>query len=147
MQVVSKVLLIESDPAYREATVRALAPCSVEMTVLNGGKEAMNYLSVVKDQEKPPHLVIFDLAVPEETVEILHQMRLEKSTLDIPVLTLVATAEEKRMMDQFNFPLCFCFLKPLTFGKIIYALPALGMKVNESILFGPLGNFVRDRAT
>lgn len=96
----------------------------------------MGYLFGNAAKPALPDLVILHLGLSHHfVVEILEKMRTEKATEKIPVLILPDSIDEKQLLERFAFKLCSCAVKPLTFWKLVYALPSLGMAVNESILY------------
>jgi DNA-binding response OmpR family regulator len=135
-RTVSRALLIHDDPGQRGLALDALSRSALNTTVLCNGKQAWLYLFQSQSPLEQPDLVILRVGLsPVSGLEILKQMRLGKGTKEIPVILLADSDEEKRALEILDLPLCFCFVKPLTFVKIIYALPRLNLSISDSLLY------------
>lgn len=131
----SSVLLVEDERNYLKSAFRLLSTFSVRVSVLEHGRQAWDYL-FGPEKGNLPNLVIMPLDLPEYTgVGIVHKMRIEDATKDIPVIILVNSSEEQELFRQFNFPFSFSFVKPLTFANLVHAFPALNMVSNSSTHF------------
>lgn len=134
-KIVGKIVLVDSSPDHAESARNILSGSSAEIVYLTRGEQILEYL-FDDPATALPSLVILHLGRPHHfAVEILERMRAEPATKKIPVLILADSIDEQHLLDRFEFELCFCAVNPLTFGKLVYALPALGMTINESVLY------------
>ena len=129
-----RALLAHDDSTQIDFALNALIRSGLETTVFHDGKEIYVYLFERKDEN--PDLVVLPVGLSFFTgLEILKQMRMEPHTKDIPVLLLADSSEEQRALEILNLPLCSCFVKPLTFAKLVYALPRLDLRISDSLLY------------
>ena len=129
-----RALLAHDDPTQIDFALQGLVRAGLETTVLHDGKPV--YLYLFEGGFEMPDLIILRAGLSSFTgLEILKQMRLERRTQNIPVILLADSAEEQRALETLDLPLCSCFVKPLTFAKLVYALPRLNLRINESLLY------------
>ncbi|MEO6036257.1 MAG: hypothetical protein ABIQ35_13455 [Verrucomicrobiota bacterium] len=129
-------MVVDSDPAHAQIALKVLSGCAEEVSLLTSGSEAIMHLTDDAAKTSLPILVVLHLEESRaQVVEILKKMRVERATENIPFLILTGTLEEKEFLEQFEAKLCSCVIKPLTFGKLVYALPALGMTINDSVIY------------
>jgi DNA-binding response OmpR family regulator len=133
-KLVSQILLIENDPVHGEIARKAFTNSGAELTIVEGTKRALATLDWQPD--RLPHLIMLHLGSCEnDEFEILFRLRSEKLTQMIPVLVLSETIQKKEWLEHYRFPLCACSVAPFSMTKLIYALPALGMRISDSILY------------
>jgi DNA-binding response OmpR family regulator len=111
-----------------------LVRAGLEITPVHDGRNAYVYL--FQNRNNMPDLVVLRVGLPLFTgLEILNQMRAEPHTQNIPVILLADSTDEQHALEVLDLPLCSCFVKPLTFAKLVYALPRLNLRINESLLY------------
>lgn len=133
-KVVSRILIIENDPVHAEIARKAFANSGAELTIAEGTRQA--FVTFDRRSANLPQLIILHLASREnDEFEILFRLRSEKLTRWIPVIVLSETIQKKEWLEHYRFPLCACSVAPFSMTKLIYALPALGMKISDSILY------------
>ncbi len=93
------VLVVEDDPAAREATRRVLEKLAFPVAEAANGLEALRWI----DGHPPPALILLDLIMPEmDGFAFLRAMQARPGLRSIPIVVLTAkqlTAEEKRALS------------------------------------------------
>src|SRR5689334_15623247 len=86
-----RVLLVEDAPFLRYAFGRLLRMHGFEVMEANDGREALDRVN-----EFQPQLVVTDLMMPVmDGVELIHRLRSDPRTADVPVLAITADASEQ----------------------------------------------------
>jgi CheY-like chemotaxis protein len=81
-----KVLVVDDEPDSLEVASRLLKYAGADVTTATNGMEALE-----KVREVRPQLVITDLSMPKmDGWGLLEQLKLERDTLEIPVIALTA---------------------------------------------------------
>lgn len=127
-------MLVEHDPLQCEAARNALGGCGAEFVFANDIEHAFALLNQL-ETELPELILLHPGPRDGNIADAIFKIRSEKRTRFIPVMVLANSIREKEMLEQYRFPLCACSVVPLTLTKLIYALPALDMKINDSILY------------
>ena len=84
-----KILLVDDDADFTEATKLLLESRSYEVTVAHDGKEGLK-----KVQTEEPNLIILDVMMPEmDGYEVCAKLKSDPRFKDIPVLLLTAVGE------------------------------------------------------
>jgi PAS domain S-box-containing protein len=93
------ILLVEDDPAAREATSRILEKLEFAVGEAGNGREALRWL----DGHAKPGLILLDLMMPEmDGFAFIEALQGRPALQDVPVVVLTAkelTAEEKQMLS------------------------------------------------
>ena len=119
------ILLVETDGNYLQSTFRLLFTLCVSVEVLPDSRQAWRFL-FGRGQRLIPDLVILPLRLhDQDTSKLVEKMRVEKDTREIPVIVQVDSLDERDFFRQFNFPLSFPFVNPLTLANLVQAFPLL----------------------
>jgi CheY-like chemotaxis protein len=88
------VLVVEDDPETRQYYSIALAESGFDVTQAHNGYQALD-----KALERPPDLVLMDIAVPGlDGIELCRRLRSNPNTRDVPVLAV--TGYENRHYED-----------------------------------------------
>jgi DNA-binding response OmpR family regulator len=128
-------LLIENDPSHGESVRKVLSGCGAEIVMAHDLKQTLELLDQEPRKTVPDLIIVHRLPCKSHEAGTIDRIRNHELLKKTPVLVLTETVQEKEMLEQFRFPLCACSVAPLNLTKLIYALPALGMKINDSILY------------
>jgi len=132
---VTRILLIECQSGQADDVRKVLSKCPAEITACDGIEQAWKLLFDQEQEESCADLVILEVGLSDLCgLGLIKKMRMDEPTKNIPVLILTNSSETQKAVDLFELPLTFSVVKPFTFGKLIYALPALNMKVSDSML-------------
>ena len=135
-RALSRALLIHDDPVQRSIVTDVLSRCSMDTTVLCSDEQAWLYLFRSERPLEKPDLIILRMKLsPIGGLKILQQLRAGRNTREIPVIVLADSEEENVALKSLDIPLCFCFVKPLSFAKLVYALPRLDLFISDSMLY------------
>jgi len=99
------ILLVEADPAARQATLSALAKSGPRSNIdaVANGIEALDYLHgrgvhSERDTRRQPRLVIMDTELPQlDGLAVLKAMRADPRTRAVPVVMLTATSDRQTL--------------------------------------------------
>lgn len=84
-----KILLVEDDVDFAEATKLILESRSYDVTVAYNGQEGLN-----KAQTEQPNLIILDVMMPEmDGYEVCAKLKADPKYSSIPILLLTAVGE------------------------------------------------------
>ncbi|GAB7386622.1 two-component system response regulator DctR [Bacillaceae bacterium] len=113
-----RVLLIEDDPMVQEINrqfIERVAAFQVVGTATDGSE------GIRKVQELHPDLVILDIYMPsQDGLETLHQIRKEKQTVDVIVVT--AANDRKTIRTALQYGAIDYIIKPFQFARIKQSL-------------------------
>jgi two-component system response regulator len=127
------ILLVEDNPDDEALTLRSLRKNNIcnEVVVARDGAEALEYLLGTgryegKDPGDLPHLVLLDLKLPKvDGLEVLRQIRSEKTTKLLPVVVLTSSDEEQDMVESYALGANSYVRKPVEFGEFARAVQQL----------------------
>jgi CheY-like chemotaxis protein len=95
----SKILLVDDDPAGTEPVVKFIQRSGFEVSVANDGREALNTLSA----GDPPDLILLDVSMPGMSgLELLRVLRSYIRWQSIPVILLTAYADQAAVIRTAN---------------------------------------------
>lgn len=127
-----EIVLIEDSPADVELTMEAFRQANFTnpITVIGDGGEALEYFfrtgRHARRTGKPPQLVLLDLALPKVSgLEVLRQLRANRSTQDIPVVVLTASRQDANIMECSRLGAANYIIKPVEFENFARATSAL----------------------
>ena len=135
-----RAFLAHDDSMQTDLALKSLDRSGLQTTVFHDGKKI--YVHLFQGNNPMPDLVVLRVGLSSFTgLEILDQMRREPQTQNIPVILLADSMEEQHALENLDLPLCSCFVKPLTFARLVYALPRLNLRMSESLLYSGGGDF------
>jgi two-component system, response regulator len=119
------ILLIEDNPddvALAEIAFKK-ARIPDRLLVANDGKQALNYLFSQKDSEQAenkPDLILLDLKLPVISgLEVLRIIKANRDTLDVPVIVLTSSSEEKDQKESYRLGASAYIRKPTSITEFI----------------------------
>ena len=119
-----EILLVEDNPADVALTEEALQDSKMlnNLTVVNDGAEAMEYLHRVgKYQSAPrPDLILLDLNLPKKTGrEVLEEIRADPLLTYIPVVIMTVSKDEKDVYETYRLHANCYITKPVRFEEFM----------------------------
>jgi len=137
------ILLVEDNKDDVELTLRALIKNNIQNRVIvaRDGAQALDYLYrrgefAGRDADEVPAVVLLDLNLPKVNgLEVLHQMRSDKSTKLLPVVILTSSKEEQDLANGYKEGANSYIRKPVDFVQFTEAVRQLGLYwllLNES---------------
>jgi two-component system, response regulator len=128
-------LLVEDNPNDEMLTLRALKKANLAnpVHVVRDGAEALDYLFARGDfahreGEELPSVVLLDLKLPKVSgLEVLQQIRAEKSTERVPVVILTSSDEQRDIISSYELGANSYVRKPVSFDEFTKAVTQLGL--------------------
>ena len=129
------ILLIEYNEDDIKLTEMAFIENNImnELVVLRDGVEAIDYIFCKgaysnRDINKLPTLILLDIKLPKiDGIEVLKQLRSNKSTKFIPVVILSSSKEEKDLIKGYSLGCNSYIHKPVDFNEFTDAMKQLGL--------------------
>lgn len=92
----SKVLLVDDDPDFVEATKAALRGGGYDVAVATNGEECLT-----KVKQERPDVIVLDIMLPDlDGYAICHQLKEDPQSSDIPILILTAISRKPKGLGQ-----------------------------------------------
>lgn len=115
------VLIVEDDHACMFLWRRYVGECGFRAVCTFTGQEALDLA-----RREQPVLVVLDVLLPDiDGWEVLHALKTDDSTCDIPVLICSALREEKRSLTEGADGY---LQKPILYENFLKALAHIGMQ-------------------
>jgi CheY-like chemotaxis protein len=115
------VLIVEDDHACMYLWRRYVDECGFRAVCTFTGQEALDLA-----RRERPVLVVLDVLLPDiDGWEVLHALKTDDSTCDIPVLICSALREEKRSLTEGADGY---LQKPILYENFLKALSLIGMR-------------------
>ena len=93
----SKILIVDDDPVFVEATKTILESRDYEVVTAYDGDEGLQ-----KTKEEKPDLILLDIIMPtKDGFNVCEQLKEDPQLADIPVIILTSFAQQK---GQTNIP-------------------------------------------
>jgi CheY-like chemotaxis protein len=128
-----EIVLVEDDPDDAELTIRAFKKHRLANHIrwLKDGEEALNFL-FEKDKNgvsvHKPKVILLDIKLPKiDGVEILRRIQQDGQAKEIPVVVLIGSDEEKRLIDCPDCRIDYYMQKPVDFPKFSDAVKEIGL--------------------
>jgi CheY-like chemotaxis protein len=129
------ILLVEDNPSDVKLTKRALEQNQItnELVVAEDGQEALDYLFgsgqyAGRDARDIPAVVLLDLKLPRiEGLEVLKEIRKNKTTSLLPVVILTSSDQEQDLVSSYKLGANSYIRKPVDFRQFTEAVRNLGM--------------------
>lgn len=119
-----RVLVVDDDPAVRDALDRALRINGYEVTLSNDGVDALNQLN--RDE---PDVVVLDVMMPKmDGLEVCRRMRARGNAT--PVLMLTAQSEVSQRVEGLDAGADDYLPKPFSLEELLARLRALARRSN-----------------
>jgi len=127
------ILLVEDNPDDADLSVTALKEHArdVEVTVVEDGVEALEYLTCTGQHEgRPatlPDVVLLDLKLPKmDGHEVLKAVRAHPRTKHLPVVILTSSVEEQDLTSSYELGVNSYVQKPVNFDDFSRVAERLG---------------------
>lgn len=138
-----EILLVEDDDDDLELTLRALRKHDLahRVAVVRDGAEALDYLFGTgayeyRADELPPRVVFLDLNMPRVNgFEVLHRMRTDERTKNIPVVVLTSSSDRRDLGDSYKSGTNSYVVKPLDsseFESMVAQLGSYWLELNQT---------------
>lgn len=135
------ILLVEDNPNDVALTLRAFKKQQIncEIIVTRDGAEALDYLFCTGEHQKRnaskmPQLVLLDLNLPKvDGLEVIRQIRENKSTKYIPIVVLTTSVESSDVKESYSYGVNSYLRKPVdsdSFDQVIKNLWQYWLKFN-----------------
>lgn len=128
-----EVLLAEDTATDAEMTLRALKKVGVinRITWVKDGEEALDYVfrngAYAERPAVEPKLILLDLKMPKvDGIEVLRRLKQTERTRSIPVVMLTSSAEERDMIQSYQFGANSYIVKPVEFDKFVEEVSKVG---------------------
>jgi DNA-binding response OmpR family regulator len=132
-KILSRALVVHDDATQSNLALTALSRVALQTEILHSAKQA--FAALLDKETDPPELVVLQVGLtPFSGIEIVHAMRERPVTAEVPVILLADSEEELTHIEKLNVPHCSCLVQPLTFGKLVFALPQLDLRIQDSLL-------------
>ncbi|MFN6537503.1 MAG: response regulator [Nostoc sp. EkiNYC01] len=128
------ILLVEDNRADAELTIRALRRGRIgnQIQLLQDGAAALDFIFCQGDyahrtMTNQPKVILLDLKLPKVSgLEVLRQLKSDPRTQMIPVVVLTSSAEDRDMIDSYQYGVNSYIVKPVDFEQFNQAVQQLG---------------------
>lgn len=125
-----EILLVEDSPSDIRLTHEALkrTALSFELTVVNDGVEAMEYLNNLKKSIdfELPHIILLDLNMPRKNGhEVLDEIKDDPTLSKIPVILLTVSERDEDVTQALDAKMNYYLPKPVTAEKLSSLIKSL----------------------
>jgi two-component system, response regulator len=129
------ILLVEDNADDEDLTLRALKRHNLanEIDIVRDGAEALEFLFCKgaysdRNPREVPAVVLLDLMLPKVSgLEVLKEIRENKSTAVLPVVILTSSDEEVDMIRSYELGANSYVRKPVDFADFSEAVAQLGL--------------------
>ena len=130
-----QILMVEDNPTDAELALRAFKKYNLANHVywVKDGAEALDFIFARGDYSERvkndrPKLILLDLKLPKvDGLEVLRQIKSDKTTKMIPVVVLTSSEEEQDMIDSYQLGVNSYITKPVDFDKFVKSVSTLGL--------------------
>lgn len=129
------ILLVEDNPNDAEMTMRSLRKNYVANKIyhVEDGVEALDFLFARGNHSErgispQPKVILLDLKLPRVNgLEVLREIKQNKSTQNIPVVILTSSREESDIVESYNLGVNSYIVKPVDFDKFVESIKHIGL--------------------
>lgn len=114
------ILLVEDNPGDVRLTQEILknSPFTAQITVIDNGDDAINYLLAAINKKELPDLIILDLNLPRKSgIEVLEAIKNERILKLIPVVVLTSSEAENDIHQSYFSKANSYITKPVDFDE------------------------------
>ena len=130
-----EILMVEDDKDAAELIVRALRKvnCANNLLHLIDGAEALDFIFargefVNRKGLNIPKVILLDIKMPKvDGIEVLRQLKSNKSTRKIPVVIMTSSTEEREIIKSYDLGANSFVVKPVEFVNFSKAIAELGL--------------------
>ncbi|MBK9145259.1 MAG: response regulator [Candidatus Melainabacteria bacterium] len=122
------ILLVEDTPSDIRLTEEALkrSDLSYDLSVVNDGEEAMEYLGKAKKENTLPDLILLDLNMPRKNGhEVLADIKEDAELRKIPVVLLTVSQRDEDVMEALKLKMNYYLAKPITAQTVSVLVKAI----------------------
>lgn len=120
MHTQKPILLVEDDQIDQKTIKRALEEIRVsnKLLIVNNGEEALTFL---RNNDNPkPGIILLDLNMPRMNgIELLHILKQDNLLMQIPVVVLTTSEEERDKTESFKLSVAGYMAKPIDYVKFV----------------------------
>jgi chemotaxis family two-component system response regulator Rcp1 len=131
-----EILLVEDTPSDVRLTQEALkdSQLNYNLTVVNDGEQALEFLKKVTGTAQQPGLILLDLNMPKKNGhEVLAELKDIKEYNEVPVILLTVSRDEDDILKALHAKMNYYLGKPVTAEKLNTLLKA----INDLKTIGP----------
>ncbi len=136
MSVISEhvtIVMVEDDDGHAKLIEKNLrrAGISNNITHLNTGLKAVEYLFDNEDRKDQQMLILLDLNLPEvDGYEILERLKKDDNTKNLPVIVLTTTDNPKEINRCYDLGCNVYITKPVEYESFSAAIQKFGMMLS-----------------
>ncbi len=144
MKTEVEIVIVEDNPNDAELMVRTLKKNQLanNLIVLEDGEQALDFLfcrgeysNIYSDIFGVPKVIFLDLKLPKiDGLEVLKQLKLNKTTQEIPVVIVTSSKENPDIDTAYKLGANSYVVKPVNYTEFVKTINKLGiywMMVNE----------------
>ncbi|MFN6559221.1 MAG: response regulator [Nostoc sp. ChiSLP01] len=128
------ILLVEDNPTDAELTIRALRRARIgnQIQLLKDGAAALDFIFCQGEYAhrtitNQPKVILLDLKLPKVSgLEVLRQLKSDPRTQKIPIVVLTSSAEDRDIIESYQFGVNSYIVKPVDFEQFNQAVQQLG---------------------
>lgn len=129
------ILIIEDDPNDARLIIRVFKKHNItnNLVHLKDGAEALDFLFGDQNQphglgNNPARVILLDLKLPKiDGIEVLHRIRSDDRTRNIPVVILTSSSEERDIKAAYELGVNSYVTKPIRFDEFATVVAKLGL--------------------
>ena len=130
-----EILLVEDNASDAEMTIDALKKNNLANKLLHvkDGAAALDFIFAEgeyegRNIESKPKVILLDLKMPKVNgLEVLHKIRADERTKNIPVVVLTSSKEDPDIKDCYDLGVNSYVVKPVEFDEFQKAISSLGL--------------------
>jgi two-component system, chemotaxis family, response regulator Rcp1 len=130
-----QILLVEDTPSDVRLTKEALKDAAFDhqLSVVNDGEQAMDYLRQHANSPEKPDLLLLDLNMPKKNGhEVMDEMKELPEYQDTPVILLTVSQDEQDIAKALQLKMNYYLSKPVTGDKLETLLKAMKELATDS---------------
>lgn len=123
-----EILLVEDTPSDIRLTEEALKRSTLDynLTVVNDGEEAMEYLKKAKADKSLPGVILLDLNMPKKNGhEVMEDIAGDEVLKSIPVIVLTVSQRDEDVKEALRLKMNYYLAKPVTSNKLSTLIRAI----------------------
>ncbi len=123
------ILLVEDNIDHAHLVMRKfkLFKIANQITHLEDGEAALEYLSKSRSEKRFPHLILLDLRLPKiDGLEVLREIKTNPDLMGIPVVILTTSDAETDIARAYHLHANSYLVKPVDFDKFTELMDLLG---------------------
>jgi two-component system response regulator len=129
-----EILLVEDTPSDVRLTEEALkrSELTYELSVVNDGEQATEFLENAKKATKLPDVILLDLNMPKKNGhEVLAEIKADDVLKKIPVVLLTVSQQDEDVQEALKLKMNYYVAKPVTAQKLSALLRLIHQLENE----------------